>query len=121
MFEEEDEPTIIKMLESMLPRKLLLSELLTMNNEVSIEDLKSEIKSWLFKDRAQRTQKILDDEWEKRAERLDKLLDKIIQKKLRHEQENQLEITMAERDKLQKEQLANPFYTTLKAQKEERE
>lgn len=55
MYEEEDEPTIIKMLESMLPRKLLLSELLAMNNEVSIEDLKAEIKSWIFKDRAQKT------------------------------------------------------------------
>lgn len=78
VFEEEDEPTIIKMLESMLPRKLLLSELLAMNNEVSIEDLKSEIKSWIFKDRAQQTQKLLDAEWERRAQRLDELLDKII-------------------------------------------
>ena len=121
VFEEEDEPTIIKMLESMLPRKLLLSELLAMNNEVSIEDLKSEIKSWFFKDRALKTQKILDIEWEKRAERLDSLLDKIIKKKLQHEQENRLEITLAEKDKLEREQLANPFYTTLKAQKEERD
>ena len=103
VFEEEDEPTIIKMLESMLPRKLLLSELLAMNNEVSIEDLKSEIKSWFFKDRAQKTQRILDIEWEKRAEKLDNLLDKIIQKKLQHEQENRLEITMAEKDKLERE------------------
>ena len=65
--EEDDEPTIIKMLESMLPRKLLLSELLAMNNEVSVEELKAEIKNRIFKDRAAKTQKLLDDEWERRA------------------------------------------------------
>ena len=53
--EEDDEPTIIKMLESMLPRKLLLSELLAMNNEVSVEELKAEIKNRIFKDRAAKT------------------------------------------------------------------
>lgn len=49
------------------------------------------------------------------------MLDKIIQKKLQLEQDFKLERTMAEKDKLQREQLANPFYTTLKAQKEERD
>ena len=80
--EEDDEPTIIKMLESMLPRKLLLSELLAMNNEVSVEELKAEIKNRIFKDRAAKTQKLLDDEWERRAGKLDKLLDRIIERKL---------------------------------------
>ena len=39
----------------MLPRKLLLSELLAMNNEVSIDELKAEIKNKIFKDRAAKT------------------------------------------------------------------
>ena len=65
--EDDDEPTIIKMLESMLPRKLLLSELLTMNTEVDVEELKAEIKNRFFKEIAAKKQKIIDDEWERRA------------------------------------------------------
>lgn len=103
--DDDDEPTIIKMLESMLPRKLLLSELLAMNNEVSVEELKAEIKNRFFKDIAAKQQKIMDDEWSKRAARLDKLLDKIIQKKLRMETEYAEQRAIEAKQKLEKEQM----------------
>ena len=119
--EDEDEPTIIKMLESMLPRKLLLSELEAFSNEVSAEELKAEIKNRVLKEVAAKQQRELDDEWATRAVKLDKLLDKIIEKKLQLEAEFAEQKAYESQARQEEEQMQNPFYATLRAQKEERD
>lgn len=53
--------------------------------------------------------------------RFDRLFNKIIAKKLKLDSDNALVIKMEEQAKINEERSKNPFYMTLKSQKEERD
>lgn len=63
----------------------------------------------------------IETEWQQRMIRFDRLFNKIVAKKLELDAANELVIKLEERAKINEERMKNPFYVTLKAQKEERD
>lgn len=63
----------------------------------------------------------LEEEWRHRLAKFDRLFNKIIAKKLRVDTENALLNKLEEQVRINEERLKNPFYMTLKLQKEERD
>ena len=63
----------------------------------------------------------IEDEWRQRLAKFDRLFNKIIAKKLKSDTENALLNKLEEQVRINEERLKNPFYMTLKIQKEERD
>lgn len=57
----------------------------------------------------------IDQQWQDRLLRFDKIFNKIIAKQLALDQENAYANKLQEHVKLQEEKMKNPFYQTLKA------
>ena len=119
--DEEDEHIIVTMLRSMNSKKPEAGQLSDMNHEVDIEKIRSDVKLEYFKEIQSKIDEKLEVEWQARHARFDRIFNKIIAKKLMLDRENAYVKKIEEAVKQQEERLKNPFYTTLKAQKEERD
>ena len=102
-------------------KKLETCQLKEMKLEVDIEKIRNEVKLEYFKEIQKTFDLKVEAEWNAKLIKFNRLFNKIVAKKLRLEQENALEIKMDENAKAHEERMKNPFYVTLKAQKEERE
>lgn len=92
-----------------------------MKLEVDVEKIRSEIKLEYFKEIQKKFDTKLEKQWIKRLAKFDRLFNKIIAKKVRLDEENAEARKLEEQAKIHEERLNNPFYMTLKSQKEERE
>lgn len=119
--EEDDEQIIVTMLKSMNSKKLETCQLKEMKLEIDVEKIRQEVKLEYFKEIQKTFDSKVEAEWNAKVVKFDRLFNKIVAKKLRLDQENALEIKMEENTKAHEERMKNPFYVTLKAQKEERE
>jgi len=102
-------------------RKLETCQLKDMKLEVDVEKIRSEIKLEYFKEIQKKIDSKLEKQWIKRLAKFDRLFNKIIAKKVRLDEENAEARKLEEQAKIHEERLNNPFYMTLKSQKEERE
>jgi hypothetical protein len=102
-------------------RKLETCQLKDMKLEVDVEKIRSEIKLEYFKEIQKKFDTKLEKQWIKRLAKFDRLFNKIIAKKVRLDEENAEARKLEEQAKIHEERLNNPFYMTLKSQKEERE
>ena len=81
--DEEDEHVIVTMLKSMNSKKLEAGQLKEMNLEVDIEKIRTEIKLEFFKGIQKNMDDRIENEWQARQVKFDRLFNKIIAKKLR--------------------------------------
>ena len=119
--EDDEEHIIVTMLRSMNSKKLETRQLNDMKFEIDIEKIRSEIKLEFFKRLQQQMDTKIENEWQVRMVRFDRLFNKIVAKKAQLDAINAVVIQHEERAKTHEQRLKNPFYVTLKAQKEERD
>ena len=109
------------MLRSMNSRKLETYQLKDMKLEVDIEKIRNDIKLEFFKDLQKKQDEKIEIKWQQRLIKFDHIFNKIIASQLMLDNENVVLKKMQQEAKLNEEKMKNPFYTTLKAQKEDRE
>ena len=119
--EDDDELIIVTMLRSMNSKKLETCQLKEMKLEIDIEKIRNDIKLEYFKELQKRYDTKIENEWRSRLVRFDIIFNKIIAKKILLDEQNAQIKKFEDQIKAHEERLKNPFYMTLKAQKEERD
>ena len=119
--EDDEELIIVTMLRSMNSKKLETCQLKEMKLEIDIDKVRNEIRLEYFKEIQQKHDLKVEAEWRCRLEKFDRIFNKIIAKQLMMAEENALMRKLEDQVRSREEKLKNPFYLTLKAQKEERD
>ena len=92
-----------------------------MKLEVDVEKIRQEVKLEFYKELQKKFDMKVETRWRQRLVKFDRLFNKIIAKQLQLDDQNAYVKKLEKQQLLNEERMKNPFYVTLKAQKEERD